>query len=94
MGQFSGRLQTASDRFAPNPGAVVVSADMTRILSPGDDEIGWLARRGLIPLGYLGDPDKTARTFPVAEGGSGIRFRGIGRAGTPTAGSSCWTGTR
>ena len=68
MGQISGRMQRASGRFAPNPGAVVVSADMTRILSPGDDEIGWLAQQGLIPLGYLGDPEKTARTFPVVEG--------------------------
>ena len=53
MGQISGRMQRASGRFAPNPGAVVVSADLTRILSPGDDEIGWLAQQGLIPLGYL-----------------------------------------
>jgi 3-oxocholest-4-en-26-oate---CoA ligase len=68
MGQFSSRLQSGSGRFAPNPGAVVVSQDMTRILSPGDDEIGWLAQQGLIPLGYLGDPEKTARTFPVIEG--------------------------
>ncbi|MGA8252442.1 MAG: AMP-binding protein, partial [Mycobacterium sp.] len=68
MGQFSGPLQRASGRFAPNPGAVVVSADLTRILSPGDDEIGWLAQQGLIPLGYLGDAEKTARTFPVVEG--------------------------
>jgi acyl-CoA synthetase (AMP-forming)/AMP-acid ligase II len=68
MGQVSSREQDASGRFAPNPGAVVVSADMTRILSPGDDEIGWLAQQGLIPLGYLGDPEKTARTFPVIDG--------------------------
>ena len=68
MGQYSSRAQSASGRFAPNPGAVVVSEDMTRILSPGDDEIGWLAQHGLIPLGYLGDPDKTARTFPVIDG--------------------------
>jgi acyl-CoA synthetase (AMP-forming)/AMP-acid ligase II len=68
MGQVSSRLQSASGRFAPNPGAVVVSEDMTRILSPGDDEIGWLAQQGPIPLGYLGDPEKTARTFPVIEG--------------------------
>ena len=67
MGQVSNRMQSASGRFAPNPGAVVVSEDMTRILSPGDDEIGWLAQQGLIPLGYLGDPEKTARTFPVIE---------------------------
>ncbi|OBF18025.1 acyl-CoA synthetase [Mycobacterium kubicae] len=68
MGQVSSRLQAASGRFLPNPGAVVVSEDMTRILSPGDDEIGWLAQQGFIPLAYLGDPDKTARTFPVIEG--------------------------
>ena len=37
-------------------------------MSPGDDEIGWLAQQGLIPLGYLGDPEKTARTFPVIDG--------------------------
>ena len=68
MGQFSNRAQSASGRFVPNPGAVVVSEDMTRTLSPGDDEIGWLAQQGLIPLGYLGDPEKTARTFPVIDG--------------------------
>lgn len=68
MSQTSSRVQPATGRFAPNQGAVVVSEDMTRILWPGADEIGWLAQQGLIPLGYLGDPDKTARTFPVIEG--------------------------
>ena len=41
---------------------------MTRILAPGDDEIGWLAQQGLVPLGYLDDPEKSARTFPVIDG--------------------------
>lgn len=68
MGQTSSRDQAASGRFTPNPGAVVVSEDMTRILAPGDDEIGWLAQQGYVPLGYLGDPEKSARTFPVIEG--------------------------
>ncbi|MCV7408757.1 acyl-CoA synthetase [Mycobacterium florentinum] len=68
MIQASSRAHSATGRFAPNPGAVVVSEDLTRILSPGDDEIGWLAQQGLIPLGYLGDPEKTARTFPVIDG--------------------------
>jgi 3-oxocholest-4-en-26-oate---CoA ligase len=68
MVQASSRAQTVSGRFAPNPGAVVVSEDMTRVLSPGDDEIGWLAQQAPIPLGYLGDVDKTARTFPVIDG--------------------------
>jgi 3-oxocholest-4-en-26-oate---CoA ligase len=68
MIQASSRAQSGSGRFAPNPGAVVVSEDLTRVLSPGDDEIGWLAQQGLIPLGYLGDSEKTARTFPVIDG--------------------------
>ncbi len=68
MSQMSSREQAASGRFAPGPGTVVVSEDLTRILTPGDDEIGWLAQQGAVPLGYLGDPEKTARTFPVVEG--------------------------
>ncbi len=47
---------------------VVLRADLTGVLEPGDPEPGWLARRGCVPLGYLGDPEKTARTFPVVDG--------------------------
>jgi acyl-CoA synthetase (AMP-forming)/AMP-acid ligase II len=54
--------------FAPAAGAAVLSADRTRFLTPGDDEIGWTARRGRVPLGYLGDKDKTEATFPVVDG--------------------------
>ncbi len=68
MGQISTAAGTGNGRFAPNPGAVVVDADMTRILAPGDDEIGWLAQQGLVPLGYLDDPDKSAHTYPVIDG--------------------------
>ena len=46
----------------------VVDEDMTRILGGSDTELGWLAQEGRVPLGYLGDADKTARTFPVIEG--------------------------
>ncbi len=38
------------------------------MLSPGDPELGWLAQGGRVPLGYLGDPDKTAATFPTIAG--------------------------
>ncbi len=55
-------------RFAPRSGACVLNADLSRVLEPGDDEIGWLARRGRVPLGYLGDPEKTSKTFPTLEG--------------------------
>ncbi|MEB3030969.1 acyl-CoA synthetase [[Mycobacterium] nativiensis] len=68
MGQTSSKNQAASGRFAPNPGAVVVSEDLARVLQPGADEIGWLAQQGMVPLGYLGDAEKTARTFPVIDG--------------------------
>ena len=54
--------------FAPSPTAVVLSEDRTRVLVPGDDELGWLAQTGRMPLGYLGDPDKSHRTFPVVDG--------------------------
>jgi acyl-CoA synthetase (AMP-forming)/AMP-acid ligase II len=30
--------------------------------------VGWLARRGHVPLGYYGDPEKTVLTFPVVDG--------------------------
>ncbi|HTM84418.1 MAG TPA: AMP-binding protein, partial [Mycobacterium sp.] len=68
MGQTSSKDQASSGRFTPNPGAVVVSEDLSRVLRPGDDEMGWLAQQGMVPLGYLGDAEKTARTFPVIEG--------------------------
>ncbi|GIU83326.1 MAG: acyl-CoA synthetase [Acidimicrobiales bacterium] len=54
--------------FTPGSGACVVSSDMTRILDPSEREVGWLAQRGRVPLGYLGDPEKTKKTFPVVDG--------------------------
>ena len=57
-----------SGKFAPNPGTCVLSEDLARVLAPGDPEIGWFARKGRVPLGYLGDPDKTVRTFPEIDG--------------------------
>jgi len=54
--------------FRPNPGTCVLSGDRQRVLAPGSPEIGWLAQRGRVPLGYLNDPDKTRRTFPIIDG--------------------------
>ncbi len=54
--------------FAPAPGSEIVDAELTRFLQPGDDETGWAVRTGHIPLGYLGDPDKTRRTFVEVAG--------------------------
>jgi fatty-acyl-CoA synthase len=54
--------------FLPGPGTVVVSEDFSTVLEPGHEGNGWLAQTGSVPLGYLGDPEKTARTFPVVQG--------------------------
>ena len=58
----------STGRFTPGPGTVVVSDDLDKVLEAGHDGIGWLAQQGWVPLGYLGDADKTARTFPVIDG--------------------------
>ena len=54
--------------FIPGPGTVVVDESLSRVLAPGHEGNGWLAQTGSVPLGYLGDEAKTARTFPVIEG--------------------------
>ena len=54
-------------------------------VEPGADEIGWLASAGRVPLGYLGDAERTVATFPVIQGrrfsvsGDRARFRSDGR---------------
>jgi 3-oxocholest-4-en-26-oate---CoA ligase len=70
--------------FRPLAGAGVVSADLSRVLAPGDDEMGWFAQTGRVPLGYFGDAAKTAKTFPVIDGvrwsvpGDRARYRADG----------------
>jgi acyl-CoA synthetase (AMP-forming)/AMP-acid ligase II len=71
MGTNSTSGSVSTGRFVPGPGATVVSEDLTHELAPGDEELGWLAQRGSVPLGYLGDAEKSARTFPVIDG---VRF--------------------
>jgi acyl-CoA synthetase (AMP-forming)/AMP-acid ligase II len=71
--------------FAPSEMVAVLSADRTALVGPGTGEVGWLAQRGRVPLGYLGDPDKTAVTFPVIDGtrfavaGDHVRWSADGR---------------
>ncbi|GIU88553.1 MAG: acyl-CoA synthetase [Acidimicrobiia bacterium] len=69
---FGASAKDATDRgFRGAGGAVVLSEDRRRILEPGSVEIGWTARTGHVPLGYLDDPEATERTFPVVDG---VRF--------------------
>lgn len=62
----SGGASTGTFDLAP--GNHVLSAELDRVLEPGDPEIGWLAKSGRLALGYLGDPAKTTKTYPVVDG--------------------------
>ncbi len=57
--------------FERAPTTVVLSSDRSRVLGADDDEWGWLAQSGRVPRGYLGDPLKSAETFPEV---SGVRY--------------------
>ena len=46
---------------------MVVDDDL-RPIPPGSGQVGRLATRGRVPLGYHGDPDKSARTFVEIDG--------------------------
>jgi len=67
--QLTSAGQTAvTGTFTPGPGMCILSEDLDRILPDGDPDMGWLAQSGRVPIGYLGDEAKTARTFPVIDG--------------------------
>jgi 3-oxocholest-4-en-26-oate---CoA ligase len=53
--------------FRPGDHAFVVTEEGRRV-EPGSGEVGLLAVRGYVPVGYYKDPEKTARTFPVIDG--------------------------
>jgi acyl-CoA synthetase (AMP-forming)/AMP-acid ligase II len=57
--------QTA--KFKPGRNTVVLD-EQGRPLAAGSPAIGRIAVRGGVPLGYYGDPQKTAATFPVIDG--------------------------
>ncbi|WP_406814684.1 acyl-CoA synthetase [Mycobacterium sp. M23085] len=58
----------ATGTFNAGPDTFVAAEDLTAILEPGHDGMGWLAQRGYVPLGYKDDAAKTAKTFPVIDG--------------------------
>jgi fatty-acyl-CoA synthase len=70
--------------FSMSPGNVVLTEELSSFVEAGSDEKGWLARSGFVPLGYYGDPEKTAKTFPVV---AGVRYAVPGdRAGVDADG--------
>ncbi len=55
-------------QFQPMDDTTVVLGDDDRPLPPGSPQTGRVARTGRLPLGYLNDADKTARTFVTIDG--------------------------
>jgi 3-oxocholest-4-en-26-oate---CoA ligase len=58
-------VETAKFRLGPN--ARILNEEGKDVV-PGSGEIGMLATTGRLPKGYLNDPERTARTFPVIDG--------------------------
>ncbi|MFE6862211.1 AMP-binding protein [Nocardia sp. NPDC057668] len=69
-GMAFGRSRSGAEveTFAPMAGAVALSHNRSRFLEPGEDEVGWAARVGRVPLGYFADRESTERTFPQIGG--------------------------
>ncbi len=71
--------------FIASPAVALLDDSMRHKLAVGDESVGWFAKSGDIPLGYLGDRAKTEATFPVVEGvrwsvpGDRARWQGDGR---------------
>ena len=63
----AGTPTTQSLRFAAKAETMVVDGDL-RPITPGSGEVGRLATRGYVPVGYYGDPERTARTLVEIDG--------------------------
>lgn len=57
-------------KFTPGENMQVITED-NKILTSGSNEIGMVAIKGFLPLGYYKDADKTARTFRTV---AGVRY--------------------
>ncbi|MEP2735146.1 MAG: AMP-binding protein [Erythrobacter sp.] len=57
-----GKFQAMPDR------EVKLLDENLKEIKPGEDGVGIMARTGHLPLGYLGEDEKNAQTFPVIDG--------------------------
>jgi len=82
MGLQAMSYDTTSERaglpaYDLRPGTVVLRADRDGVLDPAtarpgeQGDVGWIASTGHLPLGYLGDPERTRATFPRI---GGVRY--------------------
>jgi acyl-CoA synthetase (AMP-forming)/AMP-acid ligase II len=76
-------------RLRPRAGVRVLSTGMTDVV-PGSGEVGIVATRQFLPVGYHGAPEATADTFPIL---NGVRFALSGDFASVNAdGSLCFVG--
>lgn len=68
LSQVSAGSSASTGTFPLAPQNHILSDDMTRVLEPGHEELGWLAKSGRLALGYLNDAEKTKKTYPVVDG--------------------------
>ncbi len=59
--------EVSSARFEIGPTCKVFTEDFKEV-TPGSDEVGFIAMRGHLPVGYYKDPEKTEKTFPTING--------------------------
>jgi acyl-CoA synthetase (AMP-forming)/AMP-acid ligase II len=82
MGLQAMSFDTTSERpglpaYDLRPGTVILKADRSGVLDPATarrgegGDIGWIASTGHLPLGYLGDAERTRATFPMI---GGVRY--------------------
>ncbi len=64
----SAKNGVSTGQFTLSEHNAVLSEDLSTELEPGHEGLGWWARSGNIPLGYLGDEEKTKRTFATVNG--------------------------
>ena len=57
-----------SELTIPSSAKIGLIDESNNPITPGSEEIGYIVRRGHIPVGYWNDPEKTAKTFPEVEG--------------------------
>jgi 3-oxocholest-4-en-26-oate---CoA ligase len=55
-------------KFTLGENTKVISEDGTREIEPGSGEIGLLAVKGITPVGYYKDPEKSDKTFKIIDG--------------------------
>jgi fatty-acyl-CoA synthase len=68
LSQVSAGGSASTGTFPWSPQNHILAEDLSSELEAGHDGLGWLAKSGRLALGYLGDEEKTKRTYPVVNG--------------------------